>query len=697
MADQFAQFQDAYPVMDEVPVESTAKGKSAFAEVFGDIEEKTANVAVALQKEQQDALTLTATDSLSKYKSQAQILMAQNPGMANEIVNQFKSNTANLIQGLPQKSRAKFQLAVDEAMGQTAVAAAKTDRKQFLLRTGVALDNTFPGALNAIRTSTDPKVKQQLINTLTSNITNAAMGGVISQGGYSKYMKQIHGIVDRDQKIQKWAIEGGATAAQAQAIYAADPTNSTLVQPNSPQDHNTKFMIDHYDHENTFESARADAVRGIYPDPNTLAKLPDKEFDTVHSIYVGALTEQGKFAANTHQTELETDLKNLKGQKDLSLTDQGRLSWLENHFNDQNNGKAYEQLTNTSAGATVLNNYNQKTSAINNAHYDNEADRQQDLNNELNIKRSQLISSFRASGVPIDKANIFSPTEQTFITDAFKKDADVSPVISSLYAATPNQNYFFAKSAASPEQRSALFLAGLQRNAAPNNPPNNFQNDILSANQTGKDYSQLKPGDNNEKLNQISSQIYGYIKPELQFIAMQPEGEANTGGDWANGQVKALVNYVKYRATQAGDFDFSHMSTYVSDAVTNLKKSYNITSGFNYNYNINEVPQINDKNAQDVTNYLIDQQLKKAQDRYGDTKANAAMDIFALQGVNTKDGQIALVDPTGHVVHHEPITSTLLAAAKTHSKEIDKLIQQHQIEENTINIGEEGPFEHGAL
>ena len=684
-----------YPVINNVPVKSLADSQEQIAEVFGHVAKAAANQATDLVKAQKDAQFLHESNRLLEITNKAKADMETNPAQAATISRNAQALANQVVEVYNEKDREKLRTVFDQHVGSMNITAARLNHHQAKLRAGVSWDDEFPTMMEDLRKTKDPEeFHKKALNILSTN-NELFFGGAINDKKRETNQLLINMIQKQHERELNHLANGDHSAESVTYFGGHSFTNDATNAQYQPSNQHTNEIAQHYEVELSAKAAYADADNAIYPEQITSGKLSLPEVQQAMFRYDGATKGQALVNSNQHYPYLQYRIKELQASESRSYGETGELNFLNEWNKKLDNGQSMELMLNTNSGSRIYHGYLQKRAAIEGTVFsgatpeESEAKKMKALNdNDIDMMHN-MQSLMIASEIPGEKMNLLMPDKVIPIKNSFTQGADVTPAINTLYSLPRNMQYWAAKPLDKPEQKAAMYGAAGIRLSLPDDvvaPEDSFN--LVRAAQDKKDYSLLKLGENNEKEATIRKLVTSRMSDITNYVSLVPEGNQATGGQWNSGIVSLGVNYVKDQMIANNDYEGRNIYKYTEDYKRVYGKGFKILQGGSYTYNMNEVSFTPQEGAAIAYSKLMDV-YNTAKEHASEARVMNAMDILHLHVVNTRDGSIAVVDPTGRVVSPPELVTPKMIAHAVHSmKENQKLVA----DEINKEIGEQNPL-----
>lgn len=656
MAQPLSQYSSSQPILTPVAVETESAGKQALAQTFGKVSDAATQAAININNEKSQAMLLSSATLASKAKDDAQLAIMRNPDPAN--VNQVMKNYEQQAQGIMNGTvvnsgdRARLKSMIGEDVNQVSFVAGKNNIQQAKLQSGIAFNSMVPSAISSITQSlmANPAQAEVQIDALKTTAAAAFKSGAISQDAYNNAMTTVGTLIDRHSQLMSMSVDGNATAKD---YHAATAFSGIKDQSGAPVNESTKFLHMNLNADTTYQ----DAVAGLHDGQinwNAVAQMTPDQYQK-YMLTAGGISEaKGAINSGEPYTAIQSryDYLNSAKASTLTIAEQGERDQLAQYMNNLKSDYI-GTITQTPQGQQISQGLNQQLAAIKNSPVDDQQKSQQ-YHQAYNDYQTQMVNYGKAHGIPEDLIKPVPPEVVAQAQSGFNLGADPMTVMEALNNQNKGNGAWLAGSLQTPAQQEIVQTANLLQNT----PAKGFSNDLIIANQTGRDYSALNIGKDGVSNAEINAKIASTLSPTFGYISSQPNGQQRVSA-----MMGAVANYVKYQAVAHNDLQLNNLNDYISKANDALGNAYKVVEGSGFKINAAEL-NISEGDASALGNYLHTQAINSLSEGKSTAEQIAAMDANPLLVTYSPSGNVLVQDSTGAVVYSTPYSSTLLNAAK---------------------------------
>jgi hypothetical protein len=684
MANKLPEFNETQPILQPRNLPDPAKGEDAFAAYLGKAAKDSLDKAKEMQDEQSNALAMQAQNSISDIATQSQIDLINNPNQSLKISNDSKNTINEIIQTtkINDKYRRQLERIANTYSNQITLDAVKTNHRQILLNTKTSLFTEAPqAALDISRLYQAGKIKEAELrhDTFTKTINDAFKIGAISHNDYQTLISANKSVLDDARETQILMGHKDVSAVDYQKnnnkMYGA-------INPNKASTPSSQYTVDnlnYHNEETTYQKATADVTQyARITNPQSYASLSATNKNKLQYLWEGANDAYANIMANTDYIKIENEFNDLKNRNvtGLSLTEEGKYKYYQNHFKRLENGESLAVMSETAEGQRIEQRYIAAKAAIEAAPLDDNVKQFRLKEIEDNKRQEYINLGFSMHMNPkyikvVDKETL-APYEA-----GFQHGQDPNLIISHLRAADSNIKPYIADAMSKQHQAATLLLLGQAGDAIIQGQAS----DLIFANQNGADLNLIDIDRDAQSAKKIMGAIANdpRINSALMYYYKQPLDNAKDQ-DLPDGMIEALKNYVIRQAKNAGDFEVKNLPQYIRNAADLMQKSTKVYQDRNTLIN-NAQLGLADGDLKALGQYAIDTSLKTMRDQIKDDMEfydlvdrqpymlmNTANNVLVL--VNSVTHNVAL-DIDGKPLFEMPYTDSIRQAARHHQQKID--------------------------
>lgn len=652
----------SYFFQPQAPVEPT--GEEALAQGLGQLSQGAMAAAGSVGYVESKANLIVAMNSAQQAQRNANAQMLQNPGQAEDIATKMNSTISAITQNASLNSDDRYEL---ERMSswQTGSLNDQADRisiGQAKLQNELNFQTQFPTTLQNIAglAITNPDLANQQTEALIQTAQGMVKSGNMTMDQYSK----VTDMAGRLYSIAGEHISAGASGNQnAQQYHQYAHIAGQASNPNLPQNYTSSSISANLNADQTYD----DSIAGVYQgkiNPMPAINGSPAQFENWISTVQGVTSANAAKTAGVPLQQIQARFNYLHSQASESLTtsQQAEMHQLSNIIADSKNPGYFEQTT---AGQQLIGDYNQKQAAIDGNNALSDTQKQQQTAGNINNFVTAYINGSKAQGLPSSSIAPIPPSVSAPVQGAFNINQDPQSAVNMIGLLNPRNRPFLANSMGKPEQQMSVYVCGNLIGT----PQQSFCNEVITANQSGRDFSMLKnpEGVSGNLDNNIKASIVSNMAPTFSYLRSQPNGDQQ-----ASALINSITNVVKYNATQNPDaiqngLSSSQINTYVNNAAKSVNAAFPVISGNGYSFNTKQV-NITQSQAQNLSDYMI---------RHVNQNLPANMSLNNnYTTVSLPDGNIGVMDQNRNVVYSEPYTNSLLQAANMDKQKVNQQIQQ---------------------
>lgn len=671
------QFESDNPIIQDQPVASEATGLEAIGKVLGGVSHEAAQQAAAIGEEQSNAMYTQSQAHLDTIKTNAKIEMIKNQGHAAQIAQATAENYEQIVnQSVVNKGdRARLRLSASKDLNDIRLDAARTE-VGVAKRTGaVTFFNNWPTVLSGIKSSVgDPKEFENRINSANQLISSMVLSEALTPKQGERAFQSLQHTMDAAGAYLEAAGNPNMTARDYHNVKGGLIPVDDGTHMGQPVDHNTLEMYETHSKDLTFDTLKADVAAGGAGNPAAWFELKDHQLNEITSFATGSRSVDTDLKAGMPFAQLTADLERYKAKGQLSTFEDGRKARIQNVLSDMGAGNFGKVMGQNPLYREAEFQYNQSISAVKNNPNLDAAQRGgliRSYDNDLAWKKVSLAESMH---VPDELTNPIDPGFAHASKAAWGLNADPSALTTRVDYLYPELREYFARNQGTPVQQETTRVVGNIKDAKALSKGGNTlygqmfgfnypiteqdRSELVMANQTGRDFSNLKTGDKGAGDEGLRKDMQKNLYPAISFIARQKGGESRTVAI-----VDMATNYVKFLAQKNGDLDMKNRQEYMNKATGVINAAYPLITGTNWKINAKDIPQaqgVDNWQLDTISNYLLQdvkQQLQVGNDR---ASINAQIDMNSLSVVSRPTGHLAVIDAYGHTLGETRYNGRLL-------------------------------------
>lgn len=659
------QFEHENPIITDQPISSNAEGLEAIAKTLGGISHEAMTQAASIAEQQSNAMYSTSQAHLDTLKTNAKIQMIQNPGQATKIAEDSAKNYDQIVnESIVNKSdRAKLRASATSDYNDISLDAARTTQGVMKRGAAVSFFTQFPQILKGIKESIgNEKEFENRLQSANELIGTMMRHEAISVTQGESAFKALHHTIEASRAYLQAAGNRELTAKDYHNMKGGLVPVDDGTHMNQPVDENTKHLYQAHNNDITLETLKSDIAKGGAGNPVAWSELGEKELSQVTNIAQGSTSVDADINAGTPFTVLQSELKKYEATGVLSSYETGRKNRIKNILFNTDENAFSMTLSGNPLYRDAEFTYNQTVAAI----HENpnlSPDQQQNLirnyDNDLTSKKVALAESMH---MPDHMLQPLSPSFVAPSKESWGLDADPSKLLVRVDYVQQGSKEYLARAQKTPEQQEVTRIVGnikdgtIQGGIFSGNSKvtESDRRDIVIANQTNRDFGNLKLGVRGTSDDAIRNQISRRMNQSMNFLASQPGGQSR-----GVAAIDATTNLVKYYAQKAGDLEMKNLDNYIKRATSIVNAAYPVKTGTNWRISQNDIP-LDKPDMDKVSQYLIGEASTYLRDSIGVERANAAISQNPLSVVSTPTGHLRVIDSYGGEVYKTRYRGSLL-------------------------------------
>ena len=656
---KFTTFDEEVPLLRDQPVSSGAEGFEAIGKVFGMAGEAFAKKAGDLGEEQSNAMMLQTQAHTDTIKTNAQIEMVKNPGMADKVVQRaaedYESITNEAMVNNADRQKLKYLAAKD--FNDLRLAGAKVEVDSAKKKAQVGFFSSWPQVLQGIKDSAnDEKAFNTRVDMAKQSIDSLLIAGTITPKQASAFYQTVGSVVSNVHEFYKRYSAGDTTAKEHNRQLARTTYVDNDNHVNAPPDQGTAHLAATNVQDATVQGVKADADQGKRPNAIAFASIhsPEKLGEVSAHIDGASSADADFYLTNVPFPELKTELKTLENTTTLSHWQQGRKNRLQNIMTHLNNGEYYRLLSKYPMYQGAIGDYNHTISAIGSDKNMSQDQQHQEVQIADNKLAYTAVAIGEAQHIP---DAVIHPIPFKWISNgqrSFDSGGDPQLLKTNIGYFNPTLREYYARGMETPVQQETARAIGQLQGAR---VFDSSLNTLIIANQKGRDFSKIEL---DKKV--ISETLFKHIANTSDFIGKQPNGGKRNAAMLQMGE-----NYIKQQALDHGDFGVKNLRQYAEEAATMINKAYPVTRGVNWEMNANDFQNLSKPQMDNISKYLIDYSYEKVLGLdVNNLSMSSKMDRVNLHVVGSANGSFIVQDGQGNQVMTQRYNTNLLAAANHH-------------------------------
>lgn len=664
MVSEIIQATDADPVIQPSSINSTARGSENIAKVLGGIAERAIVKVGDFANEASKAHLLQTHGMIQDIESQSKIDMYRSPEHAERIAQNAKDSVDKIKSAatLNRVDRQNIDSMANSTIRGLSLTAAEKSISLSREQAKYAALSSIGDTIQSIRKDLfiDPDKADALINAQYESLAGQVRGGIITAVEAANIHKQLTKELEFAHELVEGIKSGTLTASDMSAAHATDTGQVPMSNAHLPISNDTAMNANHYFGQLTLHDIQSKFANGERVSPRDLTaikKMPD--LDKALNYGIGSAQATGDINSGTSWLSLKNKLSLLKKKEKLSAKEEGYKNRLNNFFlNAEEPGHYQNFIAGMPEGARAWQEHTQTQSAID---QDVMFGSEEHVALQKHIRTvdnlNNLISKSASIGIGMHYPDhLRQPIPLQFlnpIVSGFDKYGDVTGAINNIKMLSP-KNRVYAMNAFPGNYRKQLTVYEIGNLGDKGDP--RFLETLLSSQQV--DTLGELPGkkDKQEKFMQLSSGKEGYsdeklrgkIKPQLTSITTYLSKQPN-GGALVSAKIDQALRYVKRVASDHNDDNYDHVDDYIQTFTTNMNKAYNVSTGFNYVMDSNNVP-LEDNQKQVLASHGIDEVRNKLLEYKTPAQVETMFANAPPIMVSSPGGRITVVDPNGYAI-----------------------------------------------
>ena len=664
MAQELVQTKETHPIINPPPINSTAEGSQNIAKILGGIAERTASKASEYASEASKANLLQTHSMIQDVEAQSKIEIFKSPGHAQAIAKNAENSVDKIKQNAKLNRTDRLNL---DTMAQNLVrslnltAAEKTislTQQQAKYAALTSMNDTMQTIQRELRIN--PENADALIEAQYEALKGQVNSGVITAVEAANIHKQFTKQLDYAHEVMEGINQGILTAADANAMHAAENGNVPLSNAHLPIDHHTAMNSNHYfgnltlnDLELRFDNGESVSTRDLA----SIKKISD--LDKMMNYGIGAHQATGDINAATNWNELKHNLDVLTKKDKLSSKETGYKNRLKNFLTTAQEPGHYQNfIIGTPEGARAYQDFVQNQTVIDSDVLfgsDDQVSLQKHIRSVDNL--NELIDKNNSVGIGMNYPDYLrQPIPLQYLTpivNSFEKGGDVASAINNIQMLNP-RNRAYAMNAFPKDYRKQLTVYEVGNLAG--KADYGFLETLMASQQV--DSLGERPGkkDAQDKFLQLMKNKEGYsdqklisrINPALtsinSWLSKQPDG-----AQVVSAKTDQALRYIKKVAADHNDFELKHVDDYIQTFKSNMEKAYGIKSGFNYVLDTNSVP-LEDEQMQVLASHGQNEVRRKLLEYKTPAQVDALFVNSPPMMVSSPGGRITMIDGNGFAI-----------------------------------------------
>jgi len=665
---ELPQLQDTQPVLNVQNVQSTATGYDAFAETLDKLSSQAEDQVQKINAQQSQSMYINSIANIEQLKTTSEMRLLEHPDQASRISDDMQSSIDQVKQAafVNSEDRAKLNFYADRAGDEVDLKGTDASVKQAQLTAAFTHYANFPDQLKAYQdalSSGDEATATNIQTSMVSNLKNLVLTRSITPEQAGSSFKMMSTVADAAQDRMTLANvlnNGGSVTAKDYHTVNSSPLNQTPNgNANAPINGNTQWLANTYNNDKSFQGVEAAILSGNMPNMAAFTNLPKDQRD--HAI----LTAQGVQIANGIINSGEPLPAIQKTYQQLSTpgttlnyTQKATRNVLENYINNLKNGNYLAVIGKTPQGGAIMQNFIDKNAAIQNSPLDDNQ-KAQAMEQNRNDMVNAAVAYGHAHHIPDDLIKPIPATDLAQMQNGFTLNQNPAIVIQTLGQYNKVNQAYVANSLKDPTQR---LIAQTLSNVGDGVKPSD-QLDFIAANQTGRNFSDIKPDGSGVNDSKMRARIGTDLKDQLSFMGQQ--NNFMDGQTFQASMINSTLNYAKYLAAKNNDLTMSNWSKWVDQASAIYKNAYPIQSNTNYIVNPKQLAQpLTSSELDTLANYATNKGYDSLHQGVSDSVFQRMQSRNPLRMRISPTNNIEAVDQNGSVYFSQPYSTNLLSAAK---------------------------------
>jgi hypothetical protein len=655
---EFVRFQEENPIIHDIPIADKSESYERIAKVAGATADVIAKQVESIGQEQSNAMYLSTQAQLDNYKTQAKTDFLLHPELAQKIAENTTQNYNNAVSSafVNKGDRTKLQYLaskdINDLKFDSTKAAFELSKRQGM----VQLYSSWPDTLKGIKGSIDdPKEFEIRVNSANEAINSALRVGAISPTQGATLFKSIHQVMDAAAARMRVAGGGDVDARKYHMQKGGMISTDDGTHINQPVSETTKQIYDSHNDDNSIQGLKYDLARGNLGNAQAWASLhTEHQVNEATHFGEGAFSVESDIKHGTPITMLSQEYANLTKHSLHSPYESGRMARIKNLLADLGNGQFEAVLKSNPLFQQAETSYNQSRAAIDSSMLpdDKKGALIQSYDNDLVYKKASL---GEAMHIPSKDIYPIAPHFTNAAKVSWGLNQDPNALLTHLDYFKPDLREYFAKTQGNPVQQETTRLVGYLQGTRYETD----RKDFVLANQTGRNYSELRFGKSDTSSEAIKLKVADAISPSVRkFVSTQINGATRS-----EALIKMGTNYVYQQALSHGDLTLDNIDTYINKFNSIINSAYPIGEGVNWRINSNDIPTTPAQNDV-ISDYMIHQANLKMGMGVNPAKHIAAMDSNQLSVVNTPTGRLAVITSDNVPIYDLKFTNDLVVHAQ---------------------------------
>jgi len=671
MAD-LAQFDNDNPIIREQPIESKAQGLEAIAQTLGNISKEVVEGAKSMGEAQSSAMTLQTQMHADDIKTQAQVDLIKNPGLATQILENSKQQYQQVLQQavVNKSDRSKLTYQANQDINALTIKAASVQNEVNNKNAAISIYTAFPDALKKLQDSVgDQTAFDNQLKLLTNTIDAGVRSGALPSAASGGFYKQIAAVVSsRRAYIENFGnpdIGAKEHNRMVQIPFANDDGHHGL-----PTDQNNAYHAQTYNSDTSAASVKSAIAAGGTPNPVAFQHIASGSQAEVLEYAKGASLINADMQTGVSYPEMEARFKELGKIQNPSPRERGEKDRLGNIINQGVNGNFLATISSDGNYQQMEAQHNQAMAAIMaNPNLTDQQKMQQGQYESNRFAHSQVNLAY-AKGMkdeyiqPIPK-QIIDRAQTSFNKNADGSVSDPNTLKAVLKSYDPQLREYVARGLKTPQQQEVGRAVGNLLGSGVND---NDINMLIMSNQDGMKFTALEEGQRDEGKSQVRYKIAGSpaFKNATGYVGQQVNGTQRVAA-----MVDMTTNLAYTMAINANDL--SNVANYAGPAANIVAKAYPVSSGSTWITNDHDLPNLSPQDKDIMSNYLINYVKENAKKLgYSDGQIGAWADVNNFKMLSTPTGNLVVADSYGNPLHTVKYSPSLLATAHADQERQDK-------------------------
>lgn len=687
----YSRFDESQPILRDVAVASRAPGKKAIAETLDSAAQKALEVGGDLAKEASSSMYLASQANINELKINSLINMQQHPDHAEE----FAKATATGIDSITSNAyvnkddRSKLKYAASLTNDELLLKAGEITSRNSKIQAKALIYSNLPANLKILQDSAinNHELFAHTSEAMMNQWQGALKSEVVSGIEYANTMKTIGDIIDRATMLHrdiKNSPEGMSAVDYHKATGSILNTN-TSDNSHEPINETTRYLQQNYSEEMDEKAAISDISQGKIPNPQLLMSLPKNAFKTVYYNMQGMIEAQSNIRAGEPMPQILSRVNELSSKdRVLNNRESGELQHYNYFISRMKAGDYVKIIADLPGGGAIAKNYTDNVNALDGLL--RQAKDPEDIK-RIQTQKFQNYNNYVNNNIALGESRHYpfpwvQPIPKEIVNSAqlgFEKDKDPYQTLRVLDMHSKWNQPYLAAAMKNTSQQETMQAVSLMRHANTGISESD-QAKWIAANQDGRDFSLLKLGTKNEGMPEkllLGKIVTGLAQTKiLSYTGKQPTGDISTGYNQLStnrnaGLLNSIVNRVKYEAMANQDYKLEKADVYIDKALSDVKKSYQIIQGTNYQFNKNEMP-FNESDAPFVAEYALNEAYKNFHRGKSEAEFRLSLDRNPFTVTMTRDHRLIAMDNSGNVVFDQLYTNKILSSIRIQKKEEEK-------------------------